>query len=178
MTSTTPPTIAFDPSLTATGYAVGHRYGARVQLVEAGVLGRMTRAQVKASTIAERCRLIYDDAIGLMRSTQPAAVVIETPAPKQPQVDRIAKGQARYGMAVGAALAAAWRYRDERSGAVDVITSDADDWTRGQKKENRQLVIIDQFPEYDPKRDSGLNISDAIGLLCWWAEGQMLEDAG
>ncbi len=169
-------TVTFDPSLTVTGYAVGGRSGCRGNIHDAGRLGHMTEKKRKESTVYQRLMMIAADTLDILRRYQPLTVIVETPAPQAPK--KGAAGQARYGMAVGVVIGATNQFCDEQTDRgiiVRVILTDADDWTHGVKKETRQLAIADQYPTYDPDKDRGANVADAMGLLCWWAEREFLE---
>lgn len=150
--------LALDPSLTCTGYAVLD--GSRV------IDGGRIRPTSPASTpAAERAREIAREALDVVRSHAPVDVaVVETPAPQAPD-DRNRRGQADYGLCVGVIIG-----RLDAIAGLEVVTARADAWTGGVSKAKRAAAIAAVHPEYNPDRDGGMDVADAIGLADWWLD--------
>ncbi len=170
--------VALDPSLTCTGYACGDRAGNDVDLHE---LGRITApAAKKRPTVAIRLCEMYQEILDVLCRRLPGVIVIETPARQAGRATGGKKkkgqsviGQARYGMAVGVALAASWKHQADVIGmprAGQIVTSDADDWTHQVKKEERLEAVAQRFELYRQIRakDTGGDIGDAIALMQWY----------
>ena len=147
--------LSLDPSSSVTGYCLGRDDG---RVVEAGKLTAPTRAKDALA----RIRHMVCDVEAMATEHEPEAVLIETPAPQAPRLSN--KGQATYGMAVGAVIHAA----DSVVGERNVHTYRADEWTRGISKKHRQRCVAHDVPGYNPRMDAGGDVADAVGLLWWW----------
>lgn len=157
---TKPATIlAFDPSSTRTGYAL---LTAEAVIVQAGTfkVDEKARSEVR---ILEQCQ----DAIELLSETIPDHVVIEITSGK---VGRRhlggGAGLAVYGMAVGALVATCLH----AYGPAGLHLVPENLWTGGRRKRARQLEVAARFPGYKDSDDKGGDVSDAIGLACWFVE--------
>ena len=151
-----PTVLAIDPSSTRTGYAV---MADAMTIIDAGLL---KPGKVKDPWL-HRVRAMTIDLRGLLREVEPDIVLVEIPhkhnAPHH-------KNLAAYGFAAGAMWAECFDHTEETH-AVS-----AEVWTGKKSKSARQLGIDLMYPSYDPAKDKGGDIADAIGLARWWFRQQ------
>lgn len=101
--------LAFDPSMTCTGWAIIQRHpgGAdQGDLVEAGTI---TTDALESDDHVARVQLIAREVKALIDDEEPQTVALELPSPFVQKQERTRRrsGQPAYGMAVGAVIAAA-----------------------------------------------------------------------
>ncbi len=157
--------LAIDPSSTLTGYAVMPN---GMTIIEAGLLG----PKKTAHPAIMRIEAMVDGLADVIESTQPEHILIEIPSTKSAERIKHFKGAglAIYGFAAGAMW---WQcFSMGRVGGVPVTAIDAELWTNRVPKFKRQQNVCMAFPQYDPEKDKGGDIADAIGLACWWFSRQ------
>lgn len=161
--------IAFDPSSTATGYAVAEVEGTRVEIGEWGVLKPY---RTKDSAI-ERVSHMGNAAWRLLMKHDPGVVVIEEPgAHVHGRIKHHAPaGLAVYGFAVG------YLYRCAEITGAEMWTAKPNEWTCGKSKKVNAKNIALKHPTYDITKDKGLDAADAIGLIEWWAVERVTREA-
>lgn len=133
--------LAFDPSLSATGYAVlqidGSTHG---RLIDAGRIVPDGETKDYPARLAS----LFREAKGLIDEHEAQAVVVELPSAHAPMQSRGMNrvGQPIYGAAVGAVLSAAampFRWESgERITPPRVLAFEAHEWTRGLPPECRR----------------------------------------
>jgi hypothetical protein len=163
--------LAFDPSLTCTGWAVLHEDGPDGKLIAHGVI----RVPDKGS-VWERCRAVCADTAALVAEWKPSRVVVETP-----QTYSIGMGGKRsaatlpsYGMVVGALLATATL----TAGAWTIRDVSASEWsrgvpgTKGDTHKKARVQYAASVYGLDPSSFGAVsvagNVADAV-LLARWA---------
>lgn len=163
--------LALDAALKKTGWCVGDDAG---HLIAAGlVMPDAALAPVPRSFQSAR------EVWALVEKYRPDQFVIETPAPQAPVIYGSEggiipqRGQADYGMGVMAIIMALHlrRLAGPDGKAMPRIPADyprADVWTRGSKKKHRMLITKSEWPDYDPRKDPGMDVSDAVQLWRWW----------
>ena len=173
--------LALDPSSTRTGYCLGTDTG---QLIDAGLL-----SVDAALSPVEKALSMARDAWSLVVEHRPDQIIIEAPAPQAPVIHGkdgvriMQRGQANFGMCVGAIIQrlAIGRLAGPDGKAMPRIPADyprADEWTRGSSKKHRQLITMQEYPtQYDPKRDPGMDTSDAVQLWRSWLVRRRIEAA-
>lgn len=157
--------MALDPSSTRTGYCF-----MRIDesIIEAGVLTPDKRNAPPAYRIETMCR----DLAGLLERIEPDVIVIEWTGGKvgRRRHKGGGAGLAVYGIAVGAL----WRTVVVKSPTKTVELIEANEWTRGVPKEKRITFIRRLFKEYDPSKDPGGDVADAIGLVAYYINKRKL----
>jgi len=163
--------FSIDPGSKKTGWAV---MAAREQLIQAGLL-----LPDKQSTAPEfRIHRMCEDLRNLLDEIQPAVILIEWTSGK---VGKKRHGGGGAGLAIhGAATGALWRevlawrraLPAEQQLAVKVELTLENVWTRGVPKKKRIDAVNVAFPQYDPEKDRGGDIGDAIGLAIWYQREQ------
>ena len=160
--------MAFDPSSTCTGWAIGEKS----KVVKAGYV------KPKQSLAAiERIEETICEVVGLLEFYKPDAVIIEETSGKIH--NRIKKsnpsGLAVYGMAVGAVYATCVMHVIRQRCSVDTVKEN--EWTHGSKKSARQVMAGIYYPDYGEMKefDKGMDISDAICLLEWYFVNQRIK---
>lgn len=155
--------LAIDPSSTKTGYAV---MADRMTLIDAGFL----KPNKTKDPAIMRIIAMTEDLTKLLKEYRPEMILVERPhtyaAHKFKDAGIKPIGIATYGMAAGAMFWACYSFTSE----TQAIS--AEDWTRGVPKLKRQRLICMAFPQYDPEKDRGCDIADAIGLALWWFSQQ------
>ena len=150
--------LALDPSSTRTGYALLDM--ADGAIIDAGLL---LPTKQKAEAIY-RVGDMLDELDVLMGSNSLEVAVIEMPLGKQYSRQR---GK-RSGLAVWAGAAwAMWaliRTEDPNLPLLPVGIA----WTRSTTKRMRQAEVISRASSYDPARDPGMDVSDAVSLGWWY----------
>ena len=154
--------IALDPSSSCTGYAVF----ANGKLIDAGRLRGKSAATALYRISAMRLDLLNE----LLAEHQPQTIVIEMPLEKQhTRTPGKKSGLPIWGMAAGALWATCLQYADETTdGPCSVYPVSNTLWTRGKSKDARQLAVKMEHKGYDPAKDRGADVSDAIALGQWW----------
>ena len=150
--------LAIDPGSNTTGYAV---IDMALNLLDAGLI-RPDKTRLDAWTRIEQ---ISAEVGRLIREYEPSRVILEVPGGQSGHGKRSTHSLIIYGAAVGAAYGVALAM------GVPIVTADTGEWTRGRSKEARQAEVIARFPKYQPKRDPGLDTSDAIALGLWYTVG-------
>lgn len=157
--------LAIDPSSTRTGYCVMQH---DMSLIEAGAVTPSPRAKDALERIESMTWELLDN----LAAYEPSHIIVEIPSGKthrRLQSTNIS-GLPIYGMAVGYICSALYYKLD-----VDITGVNDNDWTGGQKKATRAYVTRSLYPELNNKKDSGMDIADAVGLARWWIEKQRLE---
>lgn len=163
--------LAFDPSSSCTGYSVHETNGtAEPILIDAG---RLTPERQK-DPCNLRIRHMLREARKLVIEYRPDEIVIEDTTGKVHKGGRErgmnGAGLAIYGKAVGAFIFGMLGIADgvgtgPGNGRIPIIAWLENDWTGGTRKPTRQAQCVALHPrQYDPKRDPGLDTSDAIML--------------
>jgi len=159
--------FSLDPGSLRTGFSCLTMGG---QLREAGLLLPDKRAAASKFRIGAMCQDLRE----LLDKWEPTVVVLEWTSGKV-NVGRH-KG-AGAGLAVhGAATGALWReceaWRRSLPAAMQSRTMIElvceNDWTGGVPKRCRQAAVTQEFAQYAPEDDPGMDISDALGLGLWW----------
>lgn len=132
--------LAFDPSLSRTGWALIHENGPAITLVEFGDF------TPKAESLSDRCRELNRFAARIIDATKPDMIAVELPQARGAKGPRSAATLPNYGMAVGVVLAAC--HDAEREAGAKVLTVSADEWGRsiprggkGEAKEGRIQAV-------------------------------------
>ena len=171
--------FTLDPGSLRTGFACLTMEG---QLREAGLLLPDKREAASEFRIGAMC----GDLRELLEKWGPAVVVIEWTSGK---VNTSRHKGAGAGLAVhGAATGALWReceaWRRSLPAAMQGRTMielvRENQWARGTPKAARQAAVAQEFPQYNPADDPGMDISDALALDRWWLRERavrMLEGA-
>lgn len=170
--------LAIDPSLTCTGYAVLDDDGS-----DAGKLVSAGKIKPRAGSLTDRALEMGNDIYAECERWSPTVIVVELPFAKKrggPKSVRSTMTLPNYGIAVGVALANADRWATEQTGRqnYDVVTTPADDWSRGlpscrgdDSKGNRvksACFYYGREPEsFGCVTDAG-NVADAV-LMARWA---------
>jgi hypothetical protein len=156
--------LSLDPSSTTTGYAV-FKDG---KFIEAGKL-KPARAADPAN---DRIRVMTWQLRDLANSVKPTHIVIEDTSGK---VGRRhgggGSGLAIHGKAVGWFISVAEHII--KSENVRCITENT--WTRSIKKATRQERVAAMIRNYDPEKDKGVDVADAIGLGLYYLEVLRME---
>lgn len=161
--------VGLDPSSSCCGYAVD----IDGKVVDAGKL----RPSSKSRDAIMRIMDILLDLSALLREIEKAhggidAVIIETPSGKthawlaKQRGGANVHGMSTYGMAVGAV----WQRAAMVVPGARMVLVDANQWTGGQKKAQRLHDIALRVKSYDPAKDIGGDVGDAIGLTLWFRE--------
>jgi hypothetical protein len=167
----TAPRLFIDPSSTCCGYAVFD--GSR--LVECGRVTPDRQRDPANVRIQSMARELHN--LAVEKLCPPAVsyhvcseIVIE---------DTSGKVGARHGAGGGAGLSIYGKAvgyiwgalrGSEALATADVVMVPENEWTRGKPKANRlQRVAMLHRGLYDPKKDSGGDAGDAVGLGDWWA---------
>lgn len=168
--------FAIDPGSKKTGWAV---MGAREKLIQAGLL-----LPDKQSTAPEfRIHRMCEDLRNLLDEMQPAVIVIEFTSGK---VGRKRHHGGGAGLAIhGAATGALWREclawrralpaEQQLEVKVELILENT--WCRSITKKKRIDAVSAAFPQYDPEKDRGGDVADAIGLASWYQREHLLRAA-
>lgn len=150
--------LAIDPSSTRTGYAMMDN---RAKLIEVGLLlPNNPRGDPWMRTLD-----MVDEFRKLLEAHRPEHVVIEVPTHTHRRQFGKPGNLIVYSMAVGAFCMAAYLHPYGNTHRVP-----ANVWTEGKAKARRQAVIFLLYSAYQPKRDPGLDMADAIGLGRWWID--------
>lgn len=160
--------LALDPSSTKTGYAVADGG----EIIDFGVL-TPNRTKDPPNTRIWVMLMACGD---LMNEHRPfSAVVIEDTSGKIAGRLGRASGLAIHGKAVGMFIMKAVQFM---GGTRQVHLVLENDWTRGTPKAKRQKNVAYLLGDkYDPAKDPGGDVADAIGLLNWWMDKQKLNPA-
>lgn len=146
--------LALDPSSTCTGYA---RYDAAGKLVDAGKLVPVGK------TWLQRFRSLAVDLDALLAETGPDRIVIEVSTSKY--------GTARSrGAFTAGVYHAAWGYLLKAcdDSGCQVSEVEANEWTKGWSKSSRAVAAGARYCQYDPAKDRGGDVADAICLGEWF----------
>ena len=155
---------AFDPGSIVTGYSI---MTAPDQIIEAGYLKGVRADDEPIDRIVIMCKELKR----LIAEHKPTDIVVEITSGK---VGARHKGGGAglgvHGMATGAIFMEAFHSQCPEQYAVT-----ENEWTRGVPKRKRQRLIAMQFPEYKAMlaKDTGGDVSDAIGLGQWWFAHRM-----
>jgi len=166
-------TLVLDPSSTCTGYAICETGpGKEVTFPEAGTIKGK-----KTDTAVNRVLAMRADLLQILNEFKPDVVLVEMPLDKQ--YTRHAARESGLAVWAGAAWAL-WMVCIQWSalarvtgwGRVDVHSVSNTLWTRRWPKEHRVDVAKVWFKGYDPAKDKGANIADAICLARWWLSNE------
>ncbi len=161
--------LALDPSSTCIGYAI---FACRANFESLlGDAGLITTPQKPSAYV--RMVKLADDVFDLIREFNgpPMTIVVEVPSGhvNHGRHKGSGAGLSVYGMAVGYLLGRL------ASLDVDVRIILENDWTRGIPKGERQASVAARYASYDPAKDPGGDVSDAIGLGEWWITEERLK---
>jgi len=168
--------FSLDPGSKKTGWAV---MGARKQLIQAGLL-----LPDKQSTAPEfRIHRMCEDLRNLLDEVQPAVILIEWTSGKVGKKRHGGQGAglAIYGISVGSLWreVLAWRRalpaEQQLEVKVELILENT--WCRSVTKRKRIDAVSMAFPQYNPEKDRGGDIADAIGLNVWYQRERLLRAA-
>ena len=152
--------ITIDPSSTLTGYAVFDDG----KLADAG-LYKPSKSGLDAG---QRVSDMLDDFTAMLGQGAHDAAIIEMPLTKQYTKDPKKKS----GFAVWAGAAwAFWATARAWPGCRTFPVSNTV-WTRGKSKAERQRIAAIMHKGYDPAKDKGKDVSDAIMLGHYWLNQQ------
>lgn len=154
--------LSIDPSSSRCGYAVMRE---DETLIEAGLF-TPRRSEDPANA---RIRSMALDLRETLNEYRPESIVIEdTGSHMHAARGGGGAGLMVWGKAVGYMLAVcdAWLANNTAS---TIVTVESQVWTKGVSKIKRQQWIMMKFRQYDKRKDSGFDISDAIGLAMWLA---------
>ena len=163
--------LAIDPSLTATGYAL---FAEDRSLIEAGRIKAPVQAKGKKLPASKRADIIVGD-ICVLASGLPVVphTVIEIPSAhvNKRRHGGGGAGLARYGYLTGRVVQAVI----ELDGVVEQV--EPEQWigkAHGvpRSKADRIALAARAWPRYDPDKDKGGDIADAL-LLGRWAAGRV-----
>lgn len=156
--------LSIDPSSTCTGYAVLNDEA----LLDAGKL-RPNRVKDKPN---ERIDVMVADLVKLVAEYGPGIILME---------DTSGKVSRRHGKGGGAGLAIYGKAVGEVRRAMMITGVRVEcilenEWTRGcSEKAERKLWCQAAYPtQYDPAKDEGGDVADAIKMARWWLEVQRL----
>ncbi|MEO0588504.1 MAG: hypothetical protein AAF078_12795, partial [Planctomycetota bacterium] len=114
--------------------------------------------------------------------TRPDEVVVEIPGNHPPaKLGPAVRGQAKYGMAVGAvSMAVYWWLSQLKVSEPQVFGVEVNVWTRRRSKGKRADLLGLISPAAKAKiasvgKDPGLDMHDAVELGMWWLDGGRLE---
>jgi len=109
----------------------------------------------------------------LLDELQPATILIEWTKGKVGERRHQGRGAglAVYGGGMGYATATADSWAADGCQVVGILEND---WTRGVKKETRQLAVASMFDDYRASQDPGGDMADAIGMAVWWLKQRSL----
>ncbi len=160
--------MAFDPSLTATGWALAELEESplierTIRIIEAGVVraAKGKTAALRASAMAEAVGQIAMQKVAI----EGGLIIVETPSHSvnKRRHGGGGAGLASYGMCVGQVV------ERLRGCGYEVATLRADQWAHGFGKEKSRRVALGHFAEYKQMKDAGADAADAIAMLAWWA---------
>lgn len=153
--------LSLDPGIRETGWAVLDG----TELVAFGIL----RPEDFEAGVPARIDSLCVGLEALLAEYRPEVILLEWNSGKVNQ--RRHKGGGAGLATHGAVCAALWRdarHWARRRGDVRVVPVTESQWTRGIPKETRALAVANEFPDYRPCSDPGLNIADSIGLALYW----------
>lgn len=171
-------TLSIDPSATVTGYAVLSSDGRK--LIAGGHLSPH-KAGLSVDAII---RSVGADLSALIREHRPASIVIELPsthwhmsrtrrvvgadgAPEKAVAPGMASNVVKYAAVAGGLygfVLAAIPYLGHDCSLSGIA---ANAWTGKRNKGDRQRWIAASFRNYDPSKDKGCHVSDAVDLALW-----------
>jgi hypothetical protein len=166
--------FAIDPGSIKTGWAV---LELPERLIEAGLLLPDKRAAGAEFRIDSICISLWE----LLDKHRPATILLEWPSGHvgRKRHHGGGAGLSIYGAACGSLWreCVAWRRSLPPEERIEVIIRLIleSEWTRGIPKQDRAAVVAATFPEYRPEDDTGMDISDALGLAVWYSRRQMLK---
>lgn len=157
--------LAFDPSSTCTGWALGLRDGRDLQVCQADMLWPPGKYQGW-----NRVRWMANAARTVIADCKPDQIIIEVPSGK---VHRGMKGSglSMYGAAAGAVDGECMR-------ATFTVAITPLDWARHFPKKRRSVRAVMLWPGYAAvaSKDRGLDIADAVCLLDYFVQQLARED--
>ena len=154
--------LSLDPASRVSGYAVMDDTG---KLLDAGLLKPVkTRLPVES-----RVPMMLDSTIEILDEWKPEILIVEVPLKRQ----YTTKKQRTTSMAVWAVAAGAfwgwmWAVRHFYLPGLIVVPVSNVEWTRGSPKLMRQQKVVAMYRGYDPAKDPGLDVSDAIAMGLWY----------
>ena len=160
--------LSLDPSSKAIGWAI---MLPPVELVGGGVITPDDKTARSFDRIVNMCESLAE----LLKEIEPGSILIEWTLGKvgQRRHKGGGAGLSVYGAGVGYAAAICRSYTKAVEGC-ELIPILENDWTRGVKKRERQLAVIQEYPHYLPDLDPGGDLSDAIGMAVWWLREQRI----
>lgn len=149
--------LSIDPSSTRTGYAV---MADKMTLIEHGIL---TPAKTRHPPVL-RVNAMIEELGDILKEYKPDKIIVESPSIAHGGIQARSggAGAAIYGFAAGAIYQKCYEWSKETE-AIEVQK-----WTQRVPKLKRQQLICMAFTKYDPEKDRGGDIADAIGLGLWW----------
>lgn len=168
--------FAVDPGSIRSGWAVLDRHE---QLLAGGLL-----LPDKIHIDSEfRINSMCQDLWQLLDEWRPNAIVIEYGSGKINIRRHHGQGSGMqiHGVSIGALWREAvawWRALPaEQQLETKVILITENKWTRGVRKEERAAAIAAMFPKYNPAKDPGYDLADAVGLASWYQREHLLRAA-
>ncbi len=153
----TPPFLTLDPSSTAIGYA----FWRCSRPTECGLL----TPEKKSASATARIESMRVQLLTLADELLPDYIVLETCDGPQHSTRGRQASLGVWARACGV-YEGALRTLDYKLFPV------GNEWTRRKSKEQRQQIARTVCPSYDPARDPGMDISDALALGAWWLDCQ------
>ena len=181
--------LALDPSSSAIGYAVMRGPDT---MIEAGVM-RPDKATAKFAM--RRISDLVDQVHDVIGRHFPWTIVVEMPGRQASKGKGKSAGASLmiYAWACGAVWQVCRTYALHANEEAytspsfsstppcTVVEAYSNVWST-ERKEKRQLLVIDRFPRYGCDEDPGMDCSDAINLGWWWYDQQrtaaMIDEAG
>ncbi len=156
--------LAIDPSSTRTGYAL---LKDSMTILDAGLL----KPNKTRDPAIKRVIAMTKDVRALLYDYRPDVALVEMPHKHNKPRH---KNLAIYGVAAGTMLWVCYEF-NLHSEEGETHPVNAETWTEKISKDIRQDLIQMQFDQYDPAKDPGGDIADAIGLALWWFSKQKAE---
>ena len=152
--------LSLDPSSTVTGWAA-LSFGGR--LLEGGLLKPNKKGIEPAARIDQMCK----DLLVLLNEVSPSEVVLEWPSGHTGRRHHgHGSGLSTYGIAVGAIWRTCVGWATDRHVSVHLVSENL--WTAGQSKTRRAAGVRLFYEQYNPDKDPGLDLADAIGLALYF----------
>lgn len=129
--------------------------------------------------IAQMCQDLWQ----LLDEWQPKVIILEYGSGKiNPRRHHGGgSGMQVHGISIGSFWreAIGWRRAlpAEQQLEVKVVLIVENRWTRGVRKEERAAAVAAMFPKYNPVKDPGYDLADAIGLASWYQRERLLRAA-
>jgi Holliday junction resolvasome RuvABC endonuclease subunit len=167
--------VSLDPSSTAVGWAVFKCSGnfEACELTEGGVIRPASRRVTWLRRVCEMTDVLRE----LLDYGKPDYILVEISVGHVHQRIKAASGGAGlsiYGGGVGGVGVTAHRYCAEHDDC-ELVEVEANEWTRQVCKRDRQAAVAAECRLYQPEKDPGADMADAIGLALWWFRERHVE---